>query len=775
MKDKRVRRTPTTRAGPRDPGSVGAARALKESEGRYRSLFENMTEGVAHCRMLYAGGKPVDFVYLAVNEAFERLTGLQGVVGKKASVAVPGIAESDPELLQIYGRIALTGQPERFESFVKTLDKWFAVSAYSPGPEQFVAIFDVITERKRSEADLKLFRALVDRTGDGIHVVDPESGRFLDMNESACNALGYTRDELLKMKVMDVAVGIDHARFVANNVGVRTVGHARLSARHRRKDGTTFPTEVILSSVKLDREYLVAIVRDVSDRLEAEDKLREEEALFAKLLNTVPDRIYFKDRKGRFVRINEAVAREFGMSDPAEAVGKTDFDLFSFEHAQQTLIDEQRIMETGEPMIGFEEKETWPDGRETWVSTTKMPLRDADGRITGIIGVSRDITANRTLRAQFLEAQKMEAFGQLAGGIAHDFNNILAAMLMQLNLAESEPGLTEASQGWLKEIERTAQRATSLTRQMLLFSRREAIDTRTIDLNQVIDGVCKMLRRLVGEDIVFELKASAAPMWIEADAGMVEQIVMNLCVNARDAMPQGGRLEIGTRTEDRAGPASGGGSKPGRFVCLLVTDTGCGMDEKTRRRLFEPFFTTKPVGKGTGLGLATVYGIVKQHGGWIEVDSAPDRGTTFRVYFPFREPSLIGLAPIQALKVRGGTERILVVEDDESLRSSMAGCLRKSGYQVVASSNGAEVLRGLGADEPNFDLLVTDILMPGGLNGLQLAAQLTSAKPTLRVIAITGHYEAKEPQTLPGNLMRLPKPFTVETLLSRVRQCLDAK
>jgi two-component system cell cycle sensor histidine kinase/response regulator CckA len=750
-------------------------KALRESERRYRSLFENMAEGFAYCRMLHPRGRPADFVYLAVNEAFAKLTGLGGVVGKRVSEAIPGIQESDPELFDIYDRVASTGKPERFERFINALDLWFSISVYSPKRGYFVAVFDVITERKRTEAELKLFRALIERTGDSIHVVDPTSARFLDVNESACHALGYTRKELLRMTVMDVTVGVDIAGFEAGHQLMRSKGNATIENVHRRKDGTTFPTEVSLSPVTLDREYVVAVVRDITERRRTEEALRNEQALFANLFNTIPDHIYFKDRQGRFIRINEAMVRAFGLRNAAEAVGKSDSDIFSEEHASQAWRDEQRIMETGEPMVGVEEKETWPDGHVTWVSSTKLPLRDPQGRVTGLIGVSRDITANRVLQSQFLQVQKMEAFGQLAGGVAHDFNNILAAMLMQLNLAEMEPGLSEASQSWLKELEHTAQRAAGLTRQMLLFSRREVMETRTVDLNQVIENVCKMLRRLLGEDILFELKQATEPMWIGADAGMLEQIVMNLCVNARDAMPQGGRLVIETGSEERAGSPDREGAPRGRYVYVAVTDTGAGMDEATRRRLFEPFFTTKPVGKGTGLGLATVYGIVKQHRGWVEVDSAPGRGSTFRVYFPYREPLPGADAPAGVPKARGGTERILVVEDDKTLRHSMASCLKSSGYDVVTAAYGAEALRLIGDRPPDFDLVITDIVMPGGLNGLQLAAKLKLAKPSLKVIAISGYYAGSEPESLPSDIFRMAKPFTADLLLERVRQRLDAE
>ena len=339
------------------------ARALRESEGRYQSLFENMAEGVAYCRMVHADGQPKDFLYLSVNEAFERLTGLHGVTGKRVSEAIPGIQEMDPELLDIYDRVASTGKPERFERFVKALGLWFSISVYSPGPGHFVAVFDVITERKSAEADLKLFRALIESTVDTILVLNPRTARFLDVNKSACLSLGYDRNELLGMTVMDVAVGVDVERFEANYRLLQKTGHATFEATHRRKDGTVFPTEVSLSLVALDREYLVAIVRDITERRRAEDALHAEQALFANLFNTVPDRIYFKDRDGRFTRVNEAMVKTLGVQNDAQVIGKTDLDLFTGEHVRRAHADEQRVMGTGEPLLATEEKETWLDGR----------------------------------------------------------------------------------------------------------------------------------------------------------------------------------------------------------------------------------------------------------------------------------------------------------------------------------------------------------------------------------------------------------------------------
>jgi PAS domain S-box-containing protein len=628
-------------------------------------------------------------------------------------------------------------------------------------------------EHQKAEKSLRLFRAVVERSIDGIEIIEPSTGRIVDVNETACRMLGYTREEFLGLTVFDLDSGVYQSAFGGNAAQRDAAEYLSVESLHRRKDGTVFPVEVSVSRVMLDREYGVAIVRDITQRRRMEEALRSERTLLNDLLNSHPDHIYFKDRQSRFVRINQVMVERFGLRNSDEAVGKTDLDMYGREHAEQAFADEQRIMETGKPMICVEEKENWPDGHVTWVSSTKVPIRDPAGRITGLVGVSRDITESKNLEARFLQAQKMEAFGQLAGSIAHDFNNILASMLMQLNLAQMEPGLSEPSNVWLTEIESSVRRAASLTRQMLLFSRRQSMETRVLDLNQEIAGVCEMLRRLVGDNIAFEWRRAPAPLWIESDPGMIEQILMNLCVNARDAMPQGGRLVVETSGVGRARHPEEGPAKTDRFVCLEVADNGSGMDEATRSRIFEPFFTTKPVGKGTGLGLATVYGIVKQHGGWIDVESAPNCGSTFRVYFPECEPPPHHAHPGGSKEIRGGDEKILLVEDEATLRSAMAGRLRRAGYDVVMAGNAAEALRIWDERSGSFDLLVTDVVMPGGTNGLQLAGQLAGLKPGLKVIAMTGHFEGPDPESLPSDIVRLAKPVAVDTLLENVRRLLD--
>ena len=473
------------------------------------------------------------------------------------------------------------------------------------------------------------------------------------------------------------------------------------------------------------------------------------------------------------------MARHLGLKNTAEAVGKTDHDFHGPEHAQQAYEDEQKAMNTGESLVGCDEQETWSDGRVTWASSTKVPLRDAAGNITGLVGISRDITERRKLEDQFRQSQKMEGIGQLAGGVAHDFNNILAVIQIQAELLKVSGNLTPAQLDFAKEIGAATQRAAALTRQLLLFSRKEMLQLCDLDLNQSINNTTKMLRRILGEDIQMQFKFSMDALTIHADAGMMDQVLMNLAVNARDAMLTGGQLVIETSVVDFAEPA---GKQPaqtraGSFVCLSVTDTGCGIPAANLSRIFEPFFTTKDVGKGTGLGLATVFGIVQQHQGWINVYSEVGHGTTFRIYIPRvggkaqakHEQAALTFMP------RGG-ETILLVEDDPFLHASVCKILSPLGYNVLEAFNGTEAL-AIGKQNPGaIRLMLTDLVMPGGMTGKELAKAFLKQDPKLKVIYSSGYSAgiASKDFPLKEGFNFITKPFEAHKLAQVVRERLDA-
>jgi signal transduction histidine kinase len=391
-----------------------------------------------------------------------------------------------------------------------------------------------------------------------------------------------------------------------------------------------------------------------------------------------------------------------------------------------------------------------------------------------------DVSALRRLEEQLRHTQKMEAIGQLAGGVAHDFNNILAAMLMQLGLLQLDANLAPELATALDQLEKGANRAASLTRQLLTFSRRQMMEVKPLDLNELLADLLKMLRRILGEPIDLMVQGQTRPLWIEADAGMIEQVVMNLCVNSRDAMPQGGQLTIKTEAIEieAAAAQTRPGAQPGKFICLTVTDTGCGMDEATQARMFEPFFTTKEVGKGTGLGLATTYGIVRQHMGWCEVESKVGQGTVFRVFLPAPKTAPLGSSerssPDAPLTPRG-EETLLVVEDDDSVRNMAVRCLRRLGYRVLEASNGVQALQRWNEHSGRIDLLLTDKVMPEGINGLELAERLRQLSRGLKVIISSGYsLEMTRPSAWSARGIRfLAKPYEFEALAALVRKCLD--
>jgi PAS domain S-box-containing protein len=391
-----------------------------------------------------------------------------------------------------------------------------------------------------------------------------------------------------------------------------------------------------------------------------------------------------------------------------------------------------------------------------------------------------DVTEMLNLEAQFRHAQKLESVGQLAAGIAHDFNNVLTVIQGYAhNLLTSGTTDSPTTKG-LKEIADAACRAAALTRQLLMFSRKQAMQPKVLDLNAVLQNVTKMLQRLLGEHIDLESNYGSPLPAIEADTGMLEQVVMNLAVNSREAMPQGGKFSLGTaRVEIDGGyAAQHPGAQPGTFVCLTVADTGCGMDRETLARIFEPFFSTKGVGKGTGLGLATVYGIVKQHRGWIEVSSEPDSGTSFKIYFPAtaRESEVTG-TPFAALQpVGGGQETILLVEDEPVLRELVREVLGQYEYRVLEAGSGVEALEVWDEHDGAIDLLLMDMVMPEGMTGSEVAAQLRRRKPGLKVIFTSGYSaEVVGKDFSEGDVAFMAKPYLPAQLAQLVRQCLDNK
>ena len=516
------------------------------------------------------------------------------------------------------------------------------------------------------------------------------------------------------------------------------------------------------------------------ERARQREALRTQERLLRQIIDANPSLIFVKDWNGRFVLVNQATAQVYGTTVES-LVGKTDADFNpNVEEIAHFLRHDRDVMSSGQPKIIAEEPVTNPTTGDTrWFQTIKVPLRSpAEGTAT-LLGVATEITERKRLEEQLLQSQKMEAVGQLAGGVAHDFNNILTAIVGYTDLLAAELASNVRQLEDLEEIRKAARRAAALTRQLLAFSRKQVLEPRIIDVNSVVLNLDKMLRSLISENI--ELKTDLADNLgaARADPNQIEQVIMNLAINARDAMPDGGTvtIETGNVTLDDAYAAQHVSVIPGEYVMLAVSDTGCGMDEKTQSRIFEPFFTTKPAGRGTGLGLSTVYGIVKQTGGNIWLYSEPGKGTTFKIYLPAIAalPEDIGkVAPAEAPRRGAGT--VLVVEDDEQLRRLTHRALDAQGYTVLVADRGATALDIARRHKGEIDLLLTDVIMPD-TNGRKLAETIQAARPGMRVLYMSGYPDgaiASHGMLEPG-VAYLAKPFTTDAITRRVREVLEAR
>ncbi len=516
------------------------------------------------------------------------------------------------------------------------------------------------------------------------------------------------------------------------------------------------------------------------ERARQREKLRRHERLLRQIIDANPSLIFVKDWDGRFVLVNQATAEIYGTSVES-LIGKTDAHFNpNAEEVAHFLRDDREVMSSGHARFIGEEHVTNPVTRETrWFQTIKVPLRMPDVETSTMLGVATEITERKRLEEQLMQSQKMEAVGQLAGGVAHDFNNILTAIVGYADLLAAELGGNERQLEDLEEIRKAARRAAALTRQLLAFSRKQVLEPRIIDLNAVVMNLDKMLRSLISENIELKTTLAGDLAAARADPNQIEQVVMNLAINARDAMADGGTVTIETRnaTLDDAYAAQHVSVIPGDYVMLAVTDTGCGMDEPTKLRIFEPFFTTKPVGHGTGLGLSTVYGIVKQSGGNIWLYSEPGKGTTFKIYLPAvaSPPEDIGkVAPAEAERRGGGT--VLVVEDDEQLRRLTHRALAGQGYTVLEADRGSTALDIARRHKGEIDLLLTDVIMPD-MNGRKLAETIRAARPGLRVLYMSGYPDgaiASHGILEPG-VAYLAKPFTTQAITRKVREVLEAR
>jgi PAS domain S-box-containing protein len=629
----------------------------------YETLFREMLDGFAlHEIICDSAGTPVDYRFLAVNPAFERMTGLKGsdIIGKTVLEILPG---TESYWIETYGKVALTGEPFYFENYHQGLDKYFEVTAYRPAPNQFACIFTDITDRKR-----------------------------------------------------------------------------------------------------------------------AEDELKKSEERFTQFMKNFPGVAFIKDSHGRYVYANRAYDTENDPS-PEARIGRTDQEIFPPEIADLYTQNDQLVFESRKPVEVLEK--AFQDGNVRHQIVNKFPIEHGDGQIF-IGGLTLDITERilaeeerEKLQDQLQQAQKMEAVGTLAGGIAHDFNNLLQAVngyaqLLLMDKTEDDPDYAN-----LSAILEVGIRASNLVRQLLLFSRKADTERKPVSLNHEIDQALKLLERAIPKMVDIQVHTAGRLWTISADAVQIEQIVLNLGINAADAMPDGGKLLIETEnvTLDEDYANSHLDAVPGRYVLLTVSDTGHGMDKETVEKIFEPFFTTKGVGKGTGLGLSSVYGIVKNHGGYINCYSEVGQGTVFKIFLPAMD--YLGgdeRTTVSASPQVGGAETILLVDDDESVSDFASKALTKFGYTVLIAKSGEEALDIFSGKSKEIDLVLLDIGMPG-MGGHKCLVNLLKIDPAAKVIIASGYsINGQVKKTMQaGASAYVGKPYQLHDLLENVRAVLDQK
>jgi two-component system cell cycle sensor histidine kinase/response regulator CckA len=635
--------------------------------------------------------------------------------------------------------------------------------------------------RDALRASEERYRTLIERSSDAIFVIR-STGHIDEANATGATLLGYQPSDLVGRAWAGLVEGDELGTDQQHSTEPVPDRAMLFERRLRRSDGTSAPVEI--SATMLPDGRSLHIARDISERLRTDaerarlvDSLRNSQRDLEEAQQIAHVGSWTLDPATGAATWSDEMYRILGREQGGPAVDLADISrLFTPESVSEVSAAVERAISHGEPWhLGLETVR--PDGTNGWVMSYGVVEHDDSGAVVRIHGTMQDVTDQRRLEGQLRQAQRLEGVGQLAGGIAHDFNNLLTAIRGYAELVRRELADDDAIRDDVDQVLLAADRATELTRQLLAFSRRQVLQPRVVDPAEIVTGIAPMLRRLLGEHVQLVTHLASESGRVKVDPSQLEQIIVNLAVNARDAMPDGGMLTIETMSLDldAAYVATHAEGSPGPHVALTVSDTGIGMDDATKARIFEPFFTTKEPGKGTGMGLATVYGIVKQSGGSIYVYSEPGHGTSFKVYLPRLDEAAteesVDASPPAATT---GSEVVLLVEDEEAVRSFAARVLTDQGYTVLQAANGAEAIALAAASDRQIDLLLTDVIMPG-LQGHQLAVRLAADRPELRVLYVSGFTENSviHHGVAGDGIAFLPKPFTAEALGRATRQVLD--
>jgi len=521
---------------------------------------------------------------------------------------------------------------------------------------------------------------------------------------------------------------------------------------------------------------IVGVRTDITERKLAEEAVSESEARFRAVIDASPTAILLKDREGRFRMVNKCFAEWYGVTQ-SDAFGKTSHDLYPNEIADTLIAQDQQVLDNLR-LLELEYDVPFVDGTIHKVVVAKFPVFSSAGEPIGVGSISTDVTGQRQIEEQLRQVQKMDAIGKLTGGVAHDFNNLLTVIFGNLEFLENHLTDKPDAQQYIDTVLMAAQRGADLTQRLLAFSRKQTLRPEVVDVNELLAKTLDLMRRTLGEHIELEVLAGGEQLHAIVDEGQLENALLNLAVNARDAMPEGGKLtfETADMPSDEVDIDVEAEMAPGRYVTVAVTDTGAGMSPEVLRRVFEPFFTTKEVGKGTGLGLAMVYGFIKQSGGDIKVQSEVGRGTTMTMYLPMAEGAAAGARPSAESTPRRptGSETILVVEDDPDVRFLVVSALESLGYRVLEAESGPAVVTLLD-QAPRIDLLLTDVVLPGGMNGRQIANEVRTRYPDIKVLFTSGYTQdvIVHQGRLDEDAELLVKPYTMKTFAQKIREILD--
>lgn len=770
----------------------------KRAEEQYRSIFENAVEGLFQTRP--EGG------FVNANPAAARILGYDSPedlisqvddVGRQVYVSL--------ESRQLFISLMREHKPvPTFETQLYRKDGtkiWASLHArpvYNADGELTLVegILEDITARKEAEDAIRRseekYRLLVDNAPLGILSVDGE-GNIVEVNQKLREILGSPSIEATK--AVNVLTFPPLTEAGVSDLFARCMAEEQVTSAdvfYRSKWGKEIHLRVIAAPTAGPQEGMggcQAAVEDITVRKNAEAALLESqdryirlyeeakrsEELYRSLLDSTPDAVVVYDLDGKVQYVNESFTAMFGWTWE-EIKGKRIAYIPDSER-QRTQDAIRDVLKKGQPCRGFETKRFTKDGSEVDISISASRFLDHERNPAGMIVILSDITEQKHLQDQLRQASKMEAIGQLAGGVAHDFNNLLTAIMGYSNLLlqkiPSDSGYVEQ----IIQITRASERAASLTKQLLAFGRKQMLELRVVDINEAIREFVKIIRRLIGENIEIVTKLDQFVALVRADPSQIEQILMNLAINARDAMSNGGRLTVETTRVvlDEEYSRTRPEVRAGTYVRIIISDNGCGMDESTASRIFDPFFTTKEKGVGTGLGLSTVYGIVKQHQGHVTVYSEPGTGTTFNVYLPMvDEPAEVVVETSMVSIERSGTETVLLVEDEEIVCGLATEVLETLGYNVLAASDPEEAIKISKGYDDDIDLLLTDVVLPK-MDGKALFNLLSPERPSMKVLYVSGYTESfivQQGVLLPG-VHFLQKPFTVTNLSTKVREVLD--